>query len=185
MARLREVGVWSRAVYYKVHAWVNSAISFLLPVQAIRDLRSPQKSFRWELCHMEARNEPPWAEGATWPWTSSRQKYSIETLPMNKSSCSQEKENLWSTDNTVVLCSWPQIYILEPGHHTFWTFSILLSESRSDEQSRGSCRQTELAKILSQTEPSVLLTYLKCMPSANTELVRGRLTMMTRIALTW
>lgn len=77
-----------------------------------------------------------------------------------------------------------QIYILEPGHHTFWTFSILLSESRSDEQSRGSCRQTELAKILSQTEPSVLLTYLKCMPSANTELVRGRLTMMTRIALT-
>lgn len=98
---------------------------------------------------MEAKNEPSWAKGATWPWTSGRQNYCIKTLPINKSSCLQGKEDSRSTDSIIVLCSWPQIYFLEPVCHTFLTFPILLSKLRSDEQGQGSCRQTELAKILS------------------------------------
>lgn len=42
MLRLGEVGVWSRAVCYQVHAWVNSTTSFLFPAQAVTDLRSPK-----------------------------------------------------------------------------------------------------------------------------------------------
>lgn len=96
------------------------------------------------------KNEPPWAEWATQPWNTCRQKifhqdftpWMCQVAPKRKRSPGQQ---------TILLsCALkPQIYFLDPGQHTFQTLPVLLSELRSYEQGWGNCRQTELAKILS------------------------------------